>query len=142
STGNLYHDPDGYGARTAGLIATLQGAPTIVATDLAVDASYQGVVLNGTAGNDSIVGSAGSDILSGLDGNDTLNGGASGMDTFYGGAGDDSIVGVQGSSWFFGQDGDDTIVGVAGSDTSYEGQASGTGPGNDILDRRASFDWL
>jgi Ca2+-binding RTX toxin-like protein len=35
-TGNLYFDPDGIGGAEAQIIATLQGAPTVVASDIAV----------------------------------------------------------------------------------------------------------
>jgi Ca2+-binding RTX toxin-like protein len=48
-------------------------------------------VINGTAGNDNLVGGAGNDTLNGLAGNDTLNGGI-GNDLLSGGAGLDLFV--------------------------------------------------
>jgi Ca2+-binding RTX toxin-like protein len=48
-------------------------------------------VVNGTAGNDSLIGTTSSDSLSGLGGNDTLNGLAA-IDTLNGGADNDTYV--------------------------------------------------
>jgi Ca2+-binding RTX toxin-like protein len=59
-----------------------------------------GLVLNGGAGNDTLVGGAGNDLVNGDPGNDAL----------FGGTGDDTFV------WNPG-DGSDTIEGQAGTDT-------------------------
>ncbi|WP_309611458.1 FG-GAP-like repeat-containing protein [Sphingomonas sp.] len=48
-------------------------------------------IINGTAGNDSLLGTSGDDTLNGLAGNDTLNGGG-GIDQLFGGDGDDLLV--------------------------------------------------
>jgi Ca2+-binding RTX toxin-like protein len=88
STGNLWYDADGSGAGAAQLIATLLGAPAISATDIEVINGGSGLVINGTAGDDSLVGTPGNDSINGLDGNDTIDGGA-GADSMVGGNGDD-----------------------------------------------------
>ncbi len=48
-------------------------------------------VIQGTSGNDTLVGTSGVDMLIGLAGNDTLNGGA-GADRMVGGAGNDTYI--------------------------------------------------
>ena len=88
STGNLYYDADGNAAGTAQLIATLQGAPALAASDISVINGSTGLVVNGTGGNDSLAGGPGNDTLNGFGGNDTLDGGA-GADTMAGGDGDE-----------------------------------------------------
>lgn len=93
------------------------------------------VANNGTAGNDTIIGSdapdrissgAGNDSVDGGAGNDTLAGG-DGNDTLVGGAGNDSITGDGGTNVLFGGDGLDTITAGAGG-----GSIDG-GAGNDVL---------
>jgi Ca2+-binding RTX toxin-like protein len=119
TTGELFYDPDGNGAQSAQLIETLQGAPTLVATDIEVVGGAPGQTitgtpgndsLDGTAGDDSISGLAGADRLNGLGGNDTLDGGA-GIDTMVGGSGDDMFI-VTAGDILFGDvsDGIDTVV--------------------------------
>jgi Ca2+-binding RTX toxin-like protein len=109
TTGNLWYDADGSGSASAQLIATLLGAPTLVASDIAVGDFANGQV-TGTAGDDLLSGSAGRDTLDGQGGNDTLNGGT-GSDLLLGGAGNDVLDGG-------GQSGDrDTLSGGLGNDT-------------------------
>jgi Ca2+-binding RTX toxin-like protein len=93
STGQLWYDADGNGAGAAQLIATLSGAPSVVATDIEViNGSAGGQVINGTAGNDTLTGTAGNDTINGLGGNDLFVAGSSGgADAINGGAGFDSI---------------------------------------------------
>src|SRR5205823_2999747 len=90
SSGNLWYDADGSGSGAAQLIATLQGAPALAATDIAVinGTTPTPTPINGTAGNDSLVGTAGNDTINGFDGNDTIDGGA-GADSMVGSLGDD-----------------------------------------------------
>jgi len=107
TSGNLFYDADGSGAGTSQLIATLSGAPRLLATDVDVVGEAGGTPIQGTAGNDSIVGTAGDDTIEGLDGNDTLEG-LNGNDSLFGGNGADSLVGG---------DNDDTLDGGAGVDT-------------------------
>jgi serralysin len=100
--GLLFYDADGSGAQAARVLAYLTNFGPLAATDFTVvnGTSPGGIVLNGTAGNDSLVGGAGSDTISGFAGNDTLVGGdgndsldgGSGIDAMNGGAGDDTYV--------------------------------------------------
>ncbi|MEH2204247.1 MAG: calcium-binding protein [Nostoc sp.] len=64
-------------------------------------------ILNGLAGNDSLAGGTANDSLSGGDGNDTLDGGT-GNDTLKGGAGSDTFKSSQGNDNIDGGDGIDT----------------------------------
>jgi Ca2+-binding RTX toxin-like protein len=89
TTGQLFYDADGNGAGAAQLIATLQGAPTLSASDVQVVNGTAGQTINGTAGNDSLVGGPNDDTINGFAGNDTIDGGAGGADSMVGGAGDD-----------------------------------------------------
>ncbi len=67
------------------------------------------IVVDGGAGNDTILGSNGADVLRGGDGNDFIDG-QQGNDTIFLGAGDDVF------QWDPG-DGSDTVEGQAGNDT-------------------------
>jgi Ca2+-binding RTX toxin-like protein len=92
TSGELWYDVDGSGAGTAQLIATLEGAPTLVAADIEIiNGSNPDDVINGTSGDDSLAGGAGEDTINGLGGNDTLDGGT-GADSMTGGDGDDMYV--------------------------------------------------
>jgi Ca2+-binding RTX toxin-like protein len=132
STGNLYYDSDGSGSAPAQLIATLQGAPSLAATDI----SANGVVYQGGEGDDSLVGSGNSDLMSGGAGNDTLVGN-SGDDTLLGGTGHDSLVGNLGADSMQGGDGNDRLEGVSGSDyweQDWDWVNDQPLPGGDTLD--------
>jgi Ca2+-binding RTX toxin-like protein len=91
ATGNLYYDADGSGAGGAQLIATLQGAPSLIATDIAGEGASGPQPILGTAGDDSLAGTAGNDTIDGLAGHDRIDGGA-GDDSLYGGSGFDTFV--------------------------------------------------
>src|SRR4029077_10217770 len=95
STGNLYYDADGNGPDAAQLVATLQGAPALAATDIVVTGQALPAPITGTEGNDSITGTAGNDSIEGRGGNDTLVG-LAGNDTLNGGDGADSLLGGAG----------------------------------------------
>jgi Ca2+-binding RTX toxin-like protein len=84
------------------------------------------LLLNGGAGNDTIVGYATDDIIFGGDGNDQLSGRA-GNDVLQGENGDDSLIG---------EGGHDTLLGGAGNDTLQGGE------GDDVLDGGAGNDTL
>ncbi|HEX6691306.1 MAG TPA: M10 family metallopeptidase C-terminal domain-containing protein [Burkholderiales bacterium] len=110
ASGNLYYDWDGDGSAAAVLIATLQGAPTLVATDIFVDNDDDpGQAFNGTSGNDTLVGGEGQDTLNGFAGNDVLDG-MGGDDTLSGGEGNDTLDGGEGSDLLEGGLGDDTYI--------------------------------
>ena len=88
-TGQLWYDADGNGGGSAQLIATLQGAPTVGATDITIinGSGGGGGVIMGTSGNDSLTGTAGNDTIDGGAGADTINGMA-GNDTYFVTSGD------------------------------------------------------
>ncbi|TYL84331.1 VCBS domain-containing protein [Bradyrhizobium cytisi] len=92
--------------------------------------------IQGTAGNDVLVGGAGIDTIDGREGNDQISGGA-GADQLFGGAGNDRIAGNAGN---------DHIDGGAGFDRALytdatggitvnmaAGTASGAGVDSDVL---------
>src|SRR5882672_9815444 len=108
ATGQLFYDPDGNGAQAAQLIATVGAGRTVVASDITVigTASAPGQTINGTSGDDSLVGGPGNDTLNGLAGNDTLDG-QGGTDVLNGGDGADTYIQPVG----------DTIVDSGGHDT-------------------------
>jgi len=94
SNGQLWYDADGSGGGAAQLIATLQGAPSLVAADITVingsGGGGGGSTINGTSGNDTLTGTSGNDTLNGLGGNDTLVG-SGGTDFYDGGTGFDTL---------------------------------------------------
>ena len=103
-------DADGNGGGAAQLLASLQGAPAVAATDIATNGGVQ----SGSACDDSLVGSGAPDSMSGGGGNDTLDGGL-GDDTLEGGAGNDLLIGREGADLLVGGDGNDTLDGHSGS---------------------------
>ncbi len=82
--------------------------------------------LSGLGGNDRIEANLGSDLLSGGDGNDTLLGQA-GTDILAGDAGDDEVKGGKGDDFLFGGVGDDRLIG---------------GPGDDLVSDEEGADYL
>jgi Ca2+-binding RTX toxin-like protein len=95
ATGELWYDADGNGAGARQLIATLQGALGLAATDITiVDGSGGGggQLINGTSGNDTLTGTAGNDTINGLGGFDQILAGATGgADVIDGGAHFDTL---------------------------------------------------
>ncbi|MBS3788708.1 hypothetical protein KGY79_10995, partial [Candidatus Bipolaricaulota bacterium] len=95
--------------------------------------------IEGTTGNDLIIGSKKGDIIEGKGGNDIIcgdpdkntgegsGGGGAGEDEIYGGSGHDYICGGNNDDELYGNEGDDIIEGNNGKDT-IDG-----GPGNDCL---------
>ncbi|MEQ8654583.1 MAG: calcium-binding protein, partial [Kiloniellales bacterium] len=107
------------------------------------------VPIEGTSGNDSLVGDTEPDLISGLSGSDSLYGvsgpdivsggsgddnalfGGSGPDRvfgglgddagLYGGPGDDVVAGDEGDDTLFGDEGDDSLDGGSGADRAYGG---------------------
>jgi VCBS repeat-containing protein len=79
-----------------------------------VPGSTVDLILNGTAGDDEIVGSVGADTINGGDGSDFLRGNV----------GDDAIYGGDGNDLIKGQDGDDLIDGGLGTDRAGYYQAN------------------
>ena len=126
-TGEVWYDPDGSGSRAAQRIATLQDAPALTATDIAVDEVTEpagGQVINGSAGNDSLAGDAGNDTIAGLGGNDTIAGNG-GNDSLDGGNDIDSLIGGVGN---------DTLTGGTSRDRFLFAEAPGTANADLITD--------
>ena len=100
--------------------------------------SNAGQTVDGTSGNDLLLGAAGSDTLNGNDGNDVLNGGA-GVDTLHGGAGNDVLIGGPGADILTGGDDSDIFVFHSeelgtGVDTITDFQVAAPAAGGDVLD--------
>ena len=116
--------------------------------------SLAGVVLNGSAGSDTVagtqlddtlIGGPGDDLILGDGGNDLIQGGfdddtllgASGSDTVEGGEGDDGVQSLQGTdNVLVGGSGRDTLIGSPGNDTLTGGE------GDDELDAGNGSDSL
>ncbi len=125
STGELWYDADGSGAGARELIATLQGAPSLTATDIEIvngstGGGGEGVHLVGTPGDDTLVGGSGNDTLEGLAGNDSLVG-LDGHDILDGGDGADTLDGGEGNDTYLGGGSEDVIVDSGGVDTLITG---------------------
>jgi len=94
----------------------------------------RGFDLDGTAGDDPIVGTNTTDRITGYGGHDTLLGEA-GNDTLDGGEGDDELQGGGGNDVLSGGAGDDLLAGDDPNDTLVAG-------GEDVLDGGAGADEL
>src|SRR5690606_35510255 len=81
-------------------------------------------LIEGSDGDDEVVGWAGSDHLAGGNGNDVRRGGA-GADNWRGENGDDVIFGGDGTDALEGGRGSDLVVGGSGSDTYIRAPDSG-----------------
>jgi len=99
TTGQLFYDADGNGAGASQLVATLQGAPALMATDIVVTGNTQGSTIQGTAASESLTGTGGNDLIQGFGGNDTLSG-LAGDDTLDGGTGQDTLSGGIGNDTY------------------------------------------
>ncbi|BAZ32395.1 hypothetical protein NIES4074_49000 [Cylindrospermum sp. NIES-4074] len=92
------------------------------------------MAINGTNGNDILIGTNGKDTLNGLGGNDIIFGlggkdkinGGSGNDILNGGTGDDTLNGGSGNDILNGDTGNDTLLGSSGNDTLNGGIGTDT----------------
>lgn len=125
-------------------------APTIVATNRDPRTPVE---IEGTPGNDVIIGLGGWDIIHGRGGDDLICSGGGddfikagtgndrvraekGFDTIHGGRGQDTIWGGRGSTdSLSGGPGDDRLYGGPGDEDSLIG-----GPGDDLMDGGAGYD--
>lgn len=91
--------------------------------------------IHARGGMDTIYGGDGDDRIDGGDGNDRIFAGG-GNDTVYAGAGDDFVSGGDGDDIIYGQDGDDILYGDAGADRIEGGAGRDMiwgGEGDDIV---------
>ena len=118
ATGALFYDADGVGAGAAVQIATLTSGLVMTAAEFTVDgtAPVPGPTINGTAGNDTLVGTAANERINGLGGDDTI-GGSAGNDKMFGGAGNDTFI-VKSTS--------DVVTELAGEGTNDIIRSSGS----------------
>ena len=84
------------------------GQDTVVVSTVVNVSTQSGVILNGTPGDDQLVGGDGDDRLDGLAGQDTLDGGA-GHDVLLGGSGADDMTGGSGNDTIFVDDLSDLV---------------------------------
>ena len=82
-------------------------------------------VINGTAGNDTLVGTNGNDLIFGLAGNDSISGG-NGTDCLVGGDDSDTILGNNAGDVLLGGNGNDGLNGGNGVDTCDGGDDTDT----------------
>ncbi|WP_341908625.1 calcium-binding protein [Polaromonas sp. YR568] len=104
----------------------------------------RGFDLNGTEGDDLMIGTNTTDRINGFGGNDELQGGdgddaldgSAGNDTLFGQSGNDALEGGEGADQLIGGDGGDALQGGAGNDVLW-GEAGDDilagGAGNDLL---------
>jgi len=101
-------------------------------------------VTDGGAGKDRLNGGDGDDVVSGGDGNDYVYGDG-GDDQLFGGAGNDALVGHSGEDEIYGEDGNDGVFGGGDSDRIYAGAGNDTiygDGGGDRLDGGTDDDRL
>ena len=101
-------------------------------------------LIDAQAGNDIVYGREGDDVIHGGAGNDRLNGG-DGDDILWGGGGNDILFGGNGNDILFGEDGDDILFGEDGADLLIGGTGNDAlhgGSGNDNLDGGDGSDTL
>ncbi|MGB0438650.1 MAG: calcium-binding protein, partial [Paracoccaceae bacterium] len=78
-------------------------------------AEVHALVLNGSSGDDTLIGSTLNEDIPGNDGHDRIEGGG-GDDTLKGGSGDDTVIGHDGADLLDGGAGADSMVGAGGDD--------------------------
>jgi Ca2+-binding RTX toxin-like protein len=101
---------------TAGILNV--DRPSFLPIGQSLNGSLGDDVLIGGFGADTILGYAGDDSLSGLSGDDILEGGG-GLDTLDGGAGTDTLRGHADADTLIGGAGDDLLDGGGGDDVLY-----------------------
>lgn len=101
-------------------------------------------LLNGTSGNDTLIGKNHNDTIYGFNGNDHLHG-VEGNDSISGGDGHDSITGGDGSDTIYGGAGNDVIeVGDSSTETSSDPSSNVAigDTGNDTIIGNEGNDYL
>ena len=121
------------------LIPTCNGLPaTIIGTGV-INGTNGNDVIVGLGGNDTIYGGHGNDVICGNGGDDTINGG-NGNDWLFGGAGDDTLNGGNGDDTLNGGAGDDELLGARGMDTLTGGAGGDSFRGGRGSDTNTDFD--
>lgn len=120
--------------RCNGLIATIVGT---TGNDV-INGTNGNDVIVGLGGNDTINGGNGNDIICGDGGNDILNGG-NGMDTLFGGFGNDTLNGNNGNDSLDGGGNNDTLAGNNGDDTLTGGTGADSFSGGHGTDTNTDF---
>lgn len=100
-----------------------------------VAAGWNGNIIIGTSGPNSLSGGSANDLILGLGGNDQLIGGG-GTDVLCGNDGDDKLDGGSGADLLIGGAGNDSLIGGSDNDI-LQGEA-----GNDVLDSGSGNDTL
>ncbi|GEM_PF-1094809 len=90
--------------------------------------------LNGSSGNDLIMGLEGADKINGNGGDDCIIGGPGAENSIHGGDGSDVIFGNENADSVYGENGDDLIVGGAGADYLRGGDGNDHITGNENAD--------
>jgi Ca2+-binding RTX toxin-like protein len=85
--------------------------------------------IEGTAGDDTLVGGKGNDVICGFGGDDTI----------YGRGGDDTLIGGPGEDSLYGGSGDDVLIGGPGEDDMFGG-AGLNALRNEPLKNKRNFD--
>lgn len=140
---------------TGGVTVTFTGDTAGTVTAAGTSVSFSSVaIVQGGAGNDTVLGAGGEDTFYGGGGDDSLSGGAD-DDLVYGGDGNDTLIGGANTDTLFGGagddrfvvnsgDGTDSLVGDGGTDTvdlsgfttavtvSYSGSGAGSASGSGI----------
>lgn len=119
------------------VVCTFRNEPVITCNGLAatIIAAPGQVAVNGTNGDDVIVGNELDNLIDAKRGDDTVCS-LGGDDSVNGGAGNDTILGGKGSDSIRGGPGDDLLMGQGGGDTFRDGPGNDIvigGPGNDVL---------
>jgi ankyrin repeat protein len=133
--------------RNVGTGGTPQYVVSVNGANTAIDPAAQELFIDGLGGNDFIqvlvginqkiliTGSAGADTIIGSDAAEELSGGM-GRDRVLGKGGDDFVIGGGDNDYVNGEDGNDLVLGAGGNDRLYGGTGSNWligGNGNDVL---------
>jgi Ca2+-binding RTX toxin-like protein len=103
--------------------------------DVTVAASnYQPPPIEGTAGDDTLIGSSTSEIIRGGDGADSIQGMGGPCDSIEGGTGNDTIEAGSGNDSLYGGSGDDSIIAGAGDDSIHSQAGEDYVDGGDGID--------
>jgi Ca2+-binding RTX toxin-like protein len=108
----------------AGALVAAPFALSVPAANAAPTCFGQPATMVGTAGNNTMNGTAGVDVIMGMAGNDTINGlggndllcGGKGTDTVNGGTGNDRLGGGPAADQLRGNENDDDLIGDGGND--------------------------